>query len=220
MYYKEIIHKYNSFIFDNDGVILDSNQAKTEAFAKSVGSYDKENIDTFIDYHVKNGGVSRFEKIDYFYREIMGFDSYKKELEDSLSIYASDAKRGMLEAAEIEGVMEFIKKIHQCKDSIYVISGSDEEELISIYTERGISDLFKKVMGSPTSKKCHAEELIKNKELEYPAIYFGDSVTDFDLAQEYKMDFVFVSSKSEWEDGAKICKASKSQIIQDFNEIL
>ncbi len=151
MYYKEIIHKYNSFIFDNDGVILDSNQAKTEAFAKSVGSYDKENIDTFIDYHVKNGGVSRFEKIDYFYREIMGFDSYKKELEDSLSIYASDAKRGMLEAAEIEGVMEFIKKIHQCKNSIYVISGSDEEELISIYTERGINGLFKKVKGGPNN---------------------------------------------------------------------
>ena len=220
MYYEEIIDKYNTFIFDNDGVILDSNQAKTEAFAKSIESYDKKNIAAFIEYHIKNGGVSRFEKIDYFYREIIGFKSYKKELEDSLSIYASHAKRGMLEASEIGGVIEFIKRIHQCKDSIYVISGSDEEELISIYTERGISSLFKKVMGSPTSKKTHAQELIEKKELDYPVIYFGDSVTDFDLAQEYEMDFVFVSSKSEWEDGTRICKASKSQIIHDFNELL
>ena len=95
MYCKDIVHKYNTFIFDNDGVILDSNQAKTKAFAKSVESYNGNKIKDFINYHVKNGGVSRFEKIDYFYSEIMGIDNYSKELEESLSIYAENAKKGM-----------------------------------------------------------------------------------------------------------------------------
>ena len=44
-------------------------------------------------------------------------------------------------------------------------------------------------------------------------------MTDYEVAKEYEMDFIFVSSKSEWEDGMEICTASKSQIIYDFNEI-
>ena len=219
MYCKDIVHKYNTFIFDNDGVILDSNQAKTKAFAKSVESYDGNKIKDFINYHVKNGGVSRFEKIDYFYSEIMGFENYSKELEESLSIYAENAKKGMLEAEEIEGVIDFIRKIQEKKDNIYVISGSDEEELINIYIKRGINNLFKMVLGSPTSKKSHVKDLIQSQKLKYPIVYFGDSVTDYEVAKEYEMDFIFVSSKSEWEDGMEICTASKSQIIYDFNEI-
>ncbi len=220
MYFEDIIHKYNTFIFDNDGVILDSNQAKTEAFAKSVEAYDKEYVKTFIDYHVKNGGVSRFEKINYFYREIMGLSNYQNELNKSLSIYARHAKKAMLEAKEIRGVIEFIHKINKQKNSIYVISGSDQDELINIYIERGIHDLFRRVMGSPTSKKDHAEELLESKLLHYPVIYFGDSITDFELAEEYNMDFIFVSSKSEWEDGLRVSEASNSEVIYDFSEIL
>tara|TARA_B100001142_G_scaffold141577_1_gene142808 strand:+ start:9433 stop:10095 length:663 start_codon:yes stop_codon:yes gene_type:complete len=220
MRFEDIIHKYKTFIFDNDGVILDSNQAKTEAFAKSVAAYEEKYIQAFVEYHVKNGGVSRFEKIDYFYREIMGMYNYEKDLENSLSIYASHAKKAMLEAEEIKGVIDFISKIQGYKSSVYVISGSDEEELITIYAERGISNLFKKVMGSPTSKKSHAKELIENKQLEYPILYFGDSITDFELAKEYKMDFIFVSSKSEWEDGFHLCKSAGYKIINDFSEIL
>ena len=75
-------------------------------------------------------------------------------------------------------------------------------------------------MGSPTSKKTHAKGLIESKILDYPVVYFGDSITDFDLAEEYKMDFIFVSSKSEWQDGARICEDANSEIIHDFSEIL
>ncbi len=220
MHFEDIVRKYNTFIFDNDGVILDSNQAKTEAFVKSVESFGEDNIQQFIEYHVNNGGVSRFKKIEYFYREILGLSNYDKHYMNSLSIYSSHAKKAMLEAEEIKGVIEFIRKIKEESDSIYVISGSDQEELRAIYTERGIQNLFKKVMGSPASKKTHAKGLIESKILDYPVVYFGDSITDFDLAEEYKMDFIFVSSKSEWQDGARICEDANSEIIHDFSEIL
>ena len=121
MHFEDIVRKYNTFIFDNDGVILDSNQAKTEAFVKSVESFGEDNIQQFIEYHVKNGGVSRFKKIEYFYREILGLSNYDKHYMNSLSIYSSHAKKAMLEAEEIKGVIEFIRKIKEESDSIYVI---------------------------------------------------------------------------------------------------
>ena len=44
---------YNSLIFDCDGVILNSNTVKTEAFKNILNNYDLNAVDEFIDYHRK-----------------------------------------------------------------------------------------------------------------------------------------------------------------------
>ena len=41
--------KYNSFIFDCDGVILNSNEIKTNTFRKILRGYNKEAVDDFIN---------------------------------------------------------------------------------------------------------------------------------------------------------------------------
>ena len=66
MFLTETLTKYNSFVFDNDGVIMDSNAAKTDAFAKALEGEDQELIEEFLQYHKDFGGISRFEKFEYF----------------------------------------------------------------------------------------------------------------------------------------------------------
>ena len=56
-----------NIIFDFDGVVLDSVPVKTEAFIKLFQSYEKQHVDKLIEYHLKNGGKSRYLKIKYFY---------------------------------------------------------------------------------------------------------------------------------------------------------
>ena len=46
---------YDTFVFDCDGVILNSNNYKSEAFFKSTLKYGKENAKKFKNYHIKNG---------------------------------------------------------------------------------------------------------------------------------------------------------------------
>ena len=53
-------NKYNSIIFDCDGVILNSNQIKTNAFRKVLKQFNNKAIDEFIQYHKDNGGISRY----------------------------------------------------------------------------------------------------------------------------------------------------------------
>ena len=49
--YIEVMKKYKSLIFDCDGVILNSNKIKTEAFRKILQKYNQNAVDEFINYH-------------------------------------------------------------------------------------------------------------------------------------------------------------------------
>ena len=56
------IDDYDVFIFDCDGVILDSNILKSEAFEHALTLEDKSDVERLIQYHKDNGGISRYEK--------------------------------------------------------------------------------------------------------------------------------------------------------------
>ena len=47
------LSKYKSIIFDCDGVILNSNSVKTQAFYLIAKSFGDEIADSFIEYHKK-----------------------------------------------------------------------------------------------------------------------------------------------------------------------
>ena len=77
-------YKYRSLVFDCDGVLLDSNKVKSDAFYELALFAGKEKANELLTYHLKNGGVSRYEKIKYFYSEIL-----KKKLQKKMSIKAN-----------------------------------------------------------------------------------------------------------------------------------
>ena len=58
--------------FDCDGVLLDSVPVKTRAFARIAEPYGAEARDRFVMYHTVHGGVSRYKKFEWFYREVLG----------------------------------------------------------------------------------------------------------------------------------------------------
>ena len=51
-----------SIIFDFDGVILDSLEAKSEAFEELYADYGTSIVKKVRKYHLSNGGVSRQKK--------------------------------------------------------------------------------------------------------------------------------------------------------------
>ena len=50
------ISKYDYAIFDCDGVILNSNKIKSNAFAQSLNGESNDLVANFIEYHKQNGG--------------------------------------------------------------------------------------------------------------------------------------------------------------------
>jgi beta-phosphoglucomutase-like phosphatase (HAD superfamily) len=59
------------FFFDFDGVILDSVNVKSEAFATLFREFGADIEEKVVAYHLRYGGVSRVEKFRYYYRELL-----------------------------------------------------------------------------------------------------------------------------------------------------
>ena len=58
-------------VFDCDGVLIESNAVKTLAFGQTVDEFGQKAMDRLMNYHREHGGISRFKKFEWFYREVV-----------------------------------------------------------------------------------------------------------------------------------------------------
>ena len=68
-----------AIIFDFDGVLVESVDIKTRAFARLFESEENDAVKEIVNYHLGHAGVSRFEKFKYIYNNILQI--YIKEVE-------------------------------------------------------------------------------------------------------------------------------------------
>ena len=102
------IDSSNFLIFDFDGIIADSVNVKTKAFAEIYKPYGEKVVTQVVSHHLSNGGVSRFEKFEYYHKKFL-----KKKVSDSdianLSDYFSSlVVQKVVDSAEIPGVLIFL----------------------------------------------------------------------------------------------------------------
>ena len=204
-------YKYRSLVFDCDGVLLDSNKIKSDAFYELALFAGKEKANELLTYHLKNGGVSRYEKIKFFYTEILK----KKITEETLSIkanlYGRKVFNKLKEAKSAYGLNE-LRKLNQIADW-YVVSGGDQKELIKLFDCNGLNQHFDKyIFGSPRSKEEIISNGFKKNLFKKPQLFIGDSEYDMMVAEKFGMDFVFLSQWSEW-------KPNKNRKLLKFKSI-
>ena len=215
---KDLI-KYNSIIFDCDGVILQSNHLKTQAFSKALSNEPKELVEKFIDYHKKNGGISRYQKFKYFYNKIKNESNSDRHISLAIDKYSILVKKELLLVDFVPGFLSVINYLNEHKIKCFVISGGDQLELNDIFIKRNINEKFFRILGSPVSKKQHLKNLIYNSEIERPIIFFGDSYSDLDASIKYQIDFCFVSQFSEWEMVSNYVNQFSLKSIYNFEDL-
>lgn len=189
--------QYQTLVFDCDGVILNSNNVKTQAFYKAALPYGESAAQALVTYHVNNGGVSRYKKFEFFLRDIIGLSSVDNAvLAELLECYAESVWQGLLGCEVAEG-------LHQLREQSInsrwlVVSGGDQEELRKIFSERNLDHLFDGgIFGSPDNKDVILARELERNNLVRPGIFFGDSQYDFESAKRSGLDFVFISGWSE-----------------------
>lgn len=206
------ILSYNFYIFDCDGVILDSNQIKTESFKETLSDFDDNLVNKFIEYHKNNGGISRFTKLKFFYENIIGIDK-NPNIDELLNKFNKIVFDKLCNSNFIPGVISFIKLLKKNKKKIYVVSGGFENELKEVFQAKKINLLFDEIFGSPTEKDVHTKNIISfNKNNN--GVFFGDSKLDFDVANNNLIDFIFIKEKSEWLNYDKFISKN---LIGNFN---
>mgnify|MGYP003325992022 CR=1 FL=1 len=61
-----------AIVFDFDGVLVDSVNIKTKAFSYIYKKYGTDIVSKVIKHHELNGGMSRYEKFDYYHKFFLG----------------------------------------------------------------------------------------------------------------------------------------------------
>lgn len=181
---------FPAYIFDFDGVILDAVSVRTKAFLHIFRDHPKKALDEFNQYHLANGGVSRFVKIRYFFEQILKQELDKeteKKLLDEFALFVRNKlyNQDLLIADTIMFIEHLPPNL-----SLFIASGSEQTELRSLCEYLGIASFFTKIVGSPTPKTQNIAALLQEFFLNpSDAVFIGDSRSDYEAAQANNVAF-------------------------------
>ena len=186
-------------MFDCDGVVLDSNRIKTEAFRTAALPFGPESADRLRAYHLENGGVSRYLKFRHFLESIVEGEAPAGSYERLLDRYAAEVGRELSTASVAPGLQRIRD---ETRSATWILaSGGDQTELRGVFEERGLSRFFDGgIYGSPTPKDEILASCRDRGLLDRPALFLGDSRYDFEVASEFGLDFLFVEAWSEFQE--------------------
>lgn len=211
---------YKTYFFDCDGVILQSNDIKTQAFRDALSGDPLEDVDAFIAYHENNGGISRYVKFEHYYKVIRREVNYTVLAKGAIDRYASIVFDGLMSADLVPGVLDFLDSVKDKQHQSFVVSASDQQELQSIFEKRQLDHYFAEIFGSPVTKIDHLKNVQRAGLLSKPGLFFGDAASDMEASDFAKLDFCLVHGFSHWKNGRAIAEKRKDQHFNDFTEIL
>jgi HAD superfamily hydrolase (TIGR01549 family) len=179
-----------AFFFDFDGVLADSVEVKTRAFAKLFERYGPAVEAKVVEHHRNNGGMTRVDKFRHYYKKFLGKPLDEVELQRLCNDFSRLVVDEVLSAPEIPGAEKFLKKWHNTV-KCFVVSATPDEEIKKILKLRGIDVYFEEILGSSRSKTEHVKYLL-NKYSFNPGqcIFFGDAGSDYKAATGSGVDFI------------------------------
>lgn len=177
-------------LWDFDGVILDSMPIRKFGFEKVLEDYPKDQVNSLLDFHAKNGGLSRYVKFRYFFENIRNEELSEKKLKELTEAYSTIMRKELVARDRlIPQTIEFIKR-NQENYKMHIVSGSDGEELRTLCEKLNISSYFNSIAGSPTPKKELVGTLIDERNYKPGDLcLIGDSINDLEAAEINKIDF-------------------------------
>ena len=186
-----------NIIFDFDGVILNSNNIKTTAFKNISNRYGESESNALVEYHIKNGGVSRFIKIKWFVENVLKTKS-QNLIRNLLEEYGNEVEKSFESCSFRTDLFELKKKLKGTRWSI--ASGGKQDEIVNLLEKKLLLEIFDNgIYGSPTPKIEIVKKIIFNRKQneENKFVLIGDSFYDYECANENGIKFIFAS---DWSD--------------------
>jgi len=180
----------STIFWDFDGVILDSMPVRDLGFKEIFNNEDPVLVEELLNFHRKNGGLSRFVKIRYFFEKLKNqecTDELVLEYANRFSLIMRDllTDKKLL----ISNTVEFIAQNFQTYD-FYIASGSEQNELRYLCEKLGINQYFKGIYGSPTPKtQILTQLLIENQLVAENCVMIGDAMNDYEAAKANHIPF-------------------------------
>ena len=185
--------KYRIFIFDCDGVILDSNYFKIDAMRNALirNNFTNIEVNASINYFKNNFGNSREHHVNEFLKnhkknDIESSTLAKKIIHD----YSHQVKEMYMDCDLTDGFDFIFQNFGSFKK--YIASGSNEQELKLVFQRRKLDKYFVGIYGSPQTKTNNIGNIIhQNQDVSKDEIVMiGDSVSDYQSARKENIGFL------------------------------
>lgn len=209
------LDRYSTLVFDCDGVLLNSNEVKTQAFFQAALPYGEPAAQALADYHVANGGISRYKKFSHFLEHIVPAPLENVTLDHLLARYADFVLEGLLNCEVAPGLHKLREKTAGIRWMI--VSGGDQSELRSIFAKRQLASMFDGgIFGSPDNKDDILAREKANGNVVSPSLFIGDSKYDHQASTAAGLDFLFLSAWSEVKDWEYWCQQNEITFLSDI----
>lgn len=186
--------KIKYIFFDFDGVLAESVHIKTDAF-KQMYMYKGEDFAKKVEqYHLDNGGVSRYEKFKVFNGEWLGEKVDQQKINELAQIFGDLVIDGVVNAPEVTGAFDFLNSSEMYKK--YIITGTPTVEIKPILKRRKMDHFFEDAFGSPEKKGHWVKHILKNEDvLANQCVFIGDALADYNAAIENDVPFILRETK-------------------------
>lgn len=179
-----------NILFDFDGVILDSMKIKGDGFVELFSQYNKLDVKELEKYHYENGGISRFKKIEYFFKNILNRGITEVEVNELADKFGNIISKNLFNDENlILDSVEYIKSNHK-KYNLHIVSGAEHHELNMLCKKFELEQFFLSIEGSPTSKPTLVSNILKRYSYKpSETILIGDSINDLKAAEDNNIRF-------------------------------
>ena len=177
-------------VLDFDGVIIESNDAKTEAF-RHVFARFPEHLDAMMSFHFENISLSRFDKFRYLVRERLGRGDDPELLGELAASFTEFASARLVKVPFVRGALEFLREFAS-RVPLYLASVTPEKDLLATVEARRIGEFFRGLYGCPPWTKAGAvgDAIARENSTTGETILVGDSPGDLRAAMEAGVEFV------------------------------
>ncbi len=187
--------------FDFDGVLVESLDVKSRAFARLFASEEPSVVDQIIAYHERHLGISRFEKFRAIYRDILRRSLTGNDFNRLCERFASLVVDDVVAAPWVEGAVEFLHR-HRNRWQFFIVSGTPEDELRRIVEWRSMATMFRDVLGAPRTKDALLRQVLEKHRLSQEELVFvGDAEADWHAARNAGVRFVWRQARAGSPDG-------------------
>jgi phosphoglycolate phosphatase-like HAD superfamily hydrolase len=208
---KKRIDALRAIAFDFDGVILESADIKTEAFAALYANYP-EKLSAIREYHIAQAGISRYVKFEHIQTKILGLPYTDRDREQRSAEFERLTHEQILRCPEVRGAAALLRGLEGRVLRI-VASGTPQDELQKIVAQRGMGGWFEEVWGTPRTKPKILRDVLTSHGLAAgDVLMVGDAMNDYQSAQETRVRFLARETGSTFE-GMAVDR------VRDLNEM-
>ena len=187
-----------TLILDFDGVIVESNDLKTHAFARVFARFP-EHFDTMMAFHEAHVSASRFEKFRYLVTTLLGRSAGDPLVDVLAEDFSQQTVKLVADCPLVTGATGFLDTV-SARVPVYLASVTPQADLETILRLRRLSGYFAGVYGCPPWTKVRAIEDILAGSGPEGVLFIGDSAGDQRAALATGVEFLARDSGLKFDD--------------------